>query len=226
MRMRSLLLLLIFAMNTSPTFGQKTKTFEGQISYTISLQGDGPEVNMARNVMPTRCVYVLKNGSFLVEQLGGMAAVGGTFIYNQVLDKAFVKNDAYKTVTIIHQEVERSVVPILKRTEKTKVIAGYPCVAFAFQFDDGASGKGEIWVAESLKVKYKPNFNANTPLDNRLLAVLPGFPLAMTFFMDNFQMDLVADTVNEKRIDDKLFELPSDYKLIDLTELDVKEIKE
>jgi hypothetical protein len=224
--MRSFFLLLIFALHAPSTYGQKTKTFEGKISYSVSIQGDGPEVSMARNVMPSRVIYVLKNGSFLVEQQGGMAAVGGIFIYNQVIDKAFIKNDSYKTVTIIHQEVETGVVPVLKRTDKTKVIAGYPCVAFSFQFDDGASGKGEIWVAESLKVKYKPNFNANTPLDNRLLAVLPGFPLAMTFYLDNFQMDLVADAVHEKRIEDGVFELPGDYKVIDLTDVDSKQIKE
>lgn len=75
-------------------------------------------------------------------------------------------------------------------------------------------------------MKYKPNFNANTPLDNRLLAVLPGFPLAMTFYLDNFQMDLVADAVHEKRIEEGVFDLPRDYKVIDLTDVDSKQIKE
>jgi len=93
---------------------------------------------------------------------------------------------------------------------ETKVVAGFTCKK-AMITTSAESNPIEVFYTDQIKSKTQ----LNSSWEN-----FEGFPLEYTINMDGIVMKLSAASVTTGNVDDSLFSIPSDYKILTTTELE------
>ena len=98
-------------------------------------------------------------------------------------------------------------------TKETKLIAGYKCKKAIVQYTmDGKKEEMICYYTDQL-----PQINSGT--DNMALKNIKGFLMEYNISQNGMQMRIVAKSVKVQTVADKMFTIPSDYKLMSQDEI-------
>ena len=100
--------------------------------------------------------------------------------------------------------------PVITYQNETKVIAGYTCKKVLIQ-TDAESKPIEIYYTDKLKSVMQINSGWKN---------FEGFPLEYTLDMEGMKMMMSAKSVTEEKVDDVQFEIPADYKILTVAEME------
>lgn len=187
---------------------------EGEIVYEASvLDQDNSMASMAPNKMTVR----FKANKSCAEMNAGLGLFSTSFISDpekktftqlvKILNKKFMLTQDEAT---INKENERYPIELIP-TNETKVIAGYKCMKVkVIPLDKGAKPY-DIFYTNELNIE-NPNFtNPFYKIDGVLMEYqLKKFGLEMRF---------VARSVKSEVVEDKCFQVPSDYKKVSEKEM-------
>jgi hypothetical protein len=187
---------------------------EGEIEYEASvLDLNNSMATMAPNKMTVR----FKANKSCAEMTAGMGLFSTSFISDpetktftqlvKILNKKFmlIQNEAS-----INKENDRYPIQLIP-TSETKLIAGYKCMKMKVIPLDRKSMPFDIFYTKELNIQH-PNFtNPFYKVDGVLMEYqLKKFGLEMRF---------IAKAVKPETIDDKCFQVPSDYKKVSEKEM-------
>lgn len=215
------LILLLFFFYAKTTFAQVVKPFEGEVHFKLEISGGGEETELVRQFMPSGFVYVLKGDNVLIKTLGTNAGMMGNVVYNAKTDRAFVVQEALKTVYMIKPTEKQAassedVSNVLRVADgaSPKNIAGYQCKHFIISMGDAEGSDTEIWVTEAIQVTMPQSLGSNMPIDQKIMSMVKGFPLAMKMSgPDGLRMELEAVKIDKKGVSNSVFDLPKDYEI-------------
>jgi hypothetical protein len=199
---------------------QNVKPFEGEILFKLEIKGGDEEMNMARQFMPTGFVYTIKGDNVLIKTLGTNSAImTGNAVYNAKSNKAFLVQEASKTIYLIApareaEEVseDASNVPLVVAGTETKTIAGYICKHFIIASNEEEGDKTEIWVTDAIQVNMPPALGDNMPNDQKIMSIVKGFPLAMQMEgPGGLKITMQAEKVEKKQISAGVFDMPKGF---------------
>jgi hypothetical protein len=219
-KMRFVLICLTFFL-TAVTVAQTPKSFEGEITFKLEITGGGDETALARQFMPTGFIYVLKDNNVLIKTRSANAAMMGDVVYNAKTDRAFVIQEAMKTIYLIKADEKSAemaedankLIRLSVGTE-SKTIAGYFCKHYIFSMGDEEGSQTEIWVAEDIKVVMPNSLGNNMPIDHKLMSMVKGFPLAMKMVgSDGLIIEMVAEKIEKMAVKNSVFDMPKDYEI-------------
>ena len=112
----------------------------------------------------------------------------------------------------INKELGQDVQFNITETSETKVIAGYTCKKALAKSVDGKTPDVELYYTNDIKLEH-PNWA--TPFKD-----IQGVLLQYRIAKYGFYMEFTADKVAPEKVDETLFKLPADYKMITKQQLD------
>lgn len=200
------LALIIFGVTFNAS-AQKDESFQGSITYSISVEGEIDA--MAKAQMPTEMVQTYKGSKIRTEQ---KSAMGNTIIITD--------NDS-KTSTILldmmgnkmaisqsKEETEKAIqeIPEVKITnsDETKTIAGYTCKKSTIELT------GEN--AATMEVYYTNDIVVSNPNSMSYFKDIKGVMMEYSQSMGDFKMKFIAKEVKKGKIKDNMFTVPADYQ--------------
>jgi GLPGLI family protein len=189
---------------------------EGTIEYKIVvLDSANPMAKMA----PDKMTVKFKNNISYAEIIAGMGLFETSFINDEPNKKLtqmvrmLNKKWAYVgDTTAINKELSHDIQFDVTETKETKVIAGYTCKKAIGKSKDGKAPDVELYYTEDIKLE---NPNWATPFKS-IEGVLMQYRIAKY----GFYMEFTAEKVEPEKIDETLFKLPADYKMITKQQLD------
>ncbi len=189
---------------------------EGTIEYKIVvLDSANPMAKMA----PDKMTVKFKNNVSYAELIAGMGLFETSFINDEPNKKItqmvrmLNKKWAYIADTAaVNKELTHDIQFTVTETSETKVIAGYTCKKAIGKANDGKAPDVELYYTEDIKQE-DPNWA--TPF-NSIHGVLMQYRIAKY----GFYMEFTADKVEPDKIDDNVFKLPGDYKMITKQQID------
>lgn len=202
------LILALGVLSTFVTTAQnKGKQFKGTITYQITY----PESNLSASqlaAMPQTMVLKLNENKSRAElKMGEM---------NQVL---LLDSEAKTTVILIDITGKKAAIkpkkgtdrpmgkePIVESANESREIAGYVCKKANIHYGDEKSKSNPIQVYYSEEVGNNKIFYDNEYRN------LTGIPLEFKYKMQGMNMLLTATKIEEGRVANREFEIPSDYK--------------
>ena len=187
---------------------------EGEIEYDASvLDLDNSMATMAPNKMTVR----FKANKSCAEMTAGMGLFSTSFISDpetktftqlvKILNKKFMLTQDEKAINKENERYPLQLVP----TKETKIIAGYKCVKMKVVPLDKTATPYDIYYTNELNIQ-TPNFtNPYYKIDGVLMEYqLKKFGLEMRF---------VAKSVKADAVDDKCFQVPTEYKKVSEKEM-------
>lgn len=205
--------ILLSCVISSTSFAQKKAT-EGTITYEIIL--DGEMEGMMAAMMPTEIVMKFKGTKSRTEiALAMMENIaisdqknpnGGVVLIDAMGSKYAMKVDP-KMI-----EDQKKGMPNYEVTEttETKEIAGFMCKK-AILKNKANNEESVIYYTNQL-----PYFENSL---NAQFSSLKGMPMEFTSKISNVTMTLRAKTFDKAKLDDSLFSIPADYKVVTQEEL-------
>ncbi|RMG76232.1 MAG: hypothetical protein D6707_12545 [Bacteroidetes bacterium] len=176
------------------------KKFEGEIIYKIEYQNLPPEMAQYASMMPDRMKMLFSDDKTRIEQetMGGKQVI----IYDYKKGKVIILVDAMGQKIMTRDEIQSNNEPkpeIKYIDGETKQIAGYECKKAKIINEKEKS---------ILTVFYTEEINAAKPKED--FEGLKGFPLEYELSQNGITMKLYAQSVEERKVDDKLFEAPEE----------------
>jgi len=98
-----------------------------------------------------------------------------------------------------------------KETNDTKLIAGYNCKKLIAVKKNNPKDKFDVFYTDEFNIE-KPNFS--TPYEQ-----IKGVVMQFRLKKFNLEMEFTANEVKQEKVDDQLFEIPKDYKVISKKEM-------
>ena len=206
----TILLTAIFLMSGWTATAAKKKHFTGKITYKISVSEDLPE--QAKAMMPkTMTLYVGKNKikTELFTQMGMQSSIEDLenktkVSLIEVMGQKFAIRDSWEDV---QEEMKNAPDVEMERTGETKEVVGYTCEkVLAKKVEDGEV-MATAWVTSELDAP--DNINFSNPHFNDTNDMM------MEFEMDagnGMMLTFTAIEVDDKKVKDKEFEIPEDFK--------------
>lgn len=221
---KSIKFILTIALLTGVLFAFKAqqKLQEGVATFNITFLELSPEMKSAEAMLPKKIMISFKNQNSRTEMQSGM---GSTVTINNDKKKEFYilmdmmgrKTAIKQTESEMKKAHEKSDFKDVKVTvlKDTKTIAGYLCKkAVVTYIHDGKAEKIECYFTDQL------------PHTAHSSSTAPGFDL-ITGFMMEYSMNMggikakvSATKITNQKIDDSLFEIPKDYTISTLEELE------
>lgn len=187
---------------------------EGSIEYAASVvDQSNPMANMA----PSKLTIKFKNNMSCAEMSAGMGLFSTSFIadpekksliqlvkllnkkFSMVMDEADLKKE--------NELFNMEIIP----SKETKMIAGYKCQKATVHYKAGDFPNFDIFYTKDLNIKNSNFANPFYMIDGVLMEY------QMTKF--GLEMKFTATAVKKEDIDDSVFQLPADYKLISKEEM-------
>lgn len=203
----TILLVLITFTAFLATAQNEGKQFKGTITYQISY----PESNQSASqltTMPQTMILKLNEGRSRAElNMGEM---------NQIL---LLDSEAKTTVILIEIMGKKAAIkpkkgadrplgkePIVEPANESKEIAGYVCKKVNIHYGDEKSKSNPI------EVYYSEEVGSNKIFYDNEYRNLTGIPLEFRYKMQGMNMLLTATKIEEGRVANREFDIPSDYK--------------
>jgi GLPGLI family protein len=187
---------------------------EGTIEYTASVVDDS---NPMAAMAPSKMTVKFKNNKSVAEMSAGMGLFSTSFISNpenktltqlvKLLNKklALVQNQ-------VEIKKESDAYPVeITLLKETKMLAGYKCNKAHVKVKDDSGTEFDIFYTKELGIA-NPNFaNPFHEIDGVL----------MEYQMKKFglEMKFTAKSVKKEDVEDSMFEMPSDYKIVTQDEM-------
>jgi hypothetical protein len=188
---------------------------EGVIEYKATPLD--PDNSMA-SLAPSKMLVKFKDNFCVAEMTAGMGLFATSFISDPV-HKNFIHmvkliNQKFAVVMgpdSLKKEIDADPKPIIEKLPETKLIAGYTCKKARVSFANNASPAFDIWYTKELNIE-NPNWsNPYHEIDGVLMEYqLKRYGLELRFN---------AVSVSKASIDESIFTLPSEYKLISRAEM-------
>lgn len=213
-----MLLSAVFIMSGLALNAAKKKAFTGKITFKITVEADNlPEQVMA--MMPkTMNMYIGKDKTKteLFTQMGMQSSIENLVDKTkvsllEVMGQKYAIRDSWEDV---QKEMEGLPEIEIERTGETKDIQGYTCEKIIAKTVDGGEDYATAWVTSDMQVHENINFSneAFSGINDMLLE----------FQMDTgngMMLTFTAIEIDEKKIKDKVFEVPEDFQEITKEEL-------
>lgn len=216
--MKSLLIgLLALLFAPLSTFAQKT--FEGIITYEVSLNGEN--ASQMAIFMPTAYEYKIRDNLIRFHMEGGMtAALLGDILINTKKGEAFMIKEAEQIAYRIQDTEETATPPLIEASEEVLTILGYPCKKYTVTTPgEGKASVQYIWATSDIRIEKPQKKNGKTPSGAGQLLIdgLDGFPLKiMTPVPEgNLVLVLTASKVDLQRISKSDMEFPKEFEVKD-----------
>lgn len=224
------LLCLLAMMAANFAFTPK-KTFEGQIIYSLEVK-DVPAEQMAmiKSSMPSEMVTSYKDGAVRTVTKGGMTMGMGDVL--GVDGKTYIlmadKKVAYETSSAMEEltpEQQKELDEVKDKIElikgESKDILGYKCQKYKMKLSEEMMGGGTLilYVTDQIDLGGASGFSGSTGMDVSKLGI-KGTPLWTEMVMPQFTIITKATSIKEKKMDSKLFEVPSDYEVKPMADLE------
>jgi GLPGLI family protein len=206
------LVMAILATAITSTQAQKTIS-EGKVVYQITY----PDMEMDRDMaamMPTESVIRFKGPMSRVDMSMGMGISSAT-IMNNKSGEVVSMTDMMGNKTAIrvsaeeNRKLSKESEPSVEFTADKKDIAGYPCKKALLKNDKGGEPM-EIYYTDKIAARYS-NTNEWSKIN--------GFPLEYTMRQNGITMKMTATEVSPEKINDELFKIPDDYKMMTMEEM-------
>lgn len=203
--------LLVVFFFTSSVNAQKTKTFQGTISYDITYTG--ATMSPAEKAqLPTTSTVTIKDCKTKTEMVTGpvtQAAItdGTTKTETVLIDYMGTKYALKLTAAEISEGMEKVTMPKVEITQDTKVIAGFTCkkAILTTVLEDSSMIKDTIYYTEEIGCS---DLNFSSTFKD-----VPGAVLEYTEYIAQMEATsvYVAKEVKKSKISDNVFLIPSDY---------------
>ena len=209
----SFTLLSVLLLNSCSSGGNGNKVVEGRIEYDVTYPGLDPN-NMMAAGLPDKATYKFQNLSTITEFSGMMGLIHISYISNgekktakqtlNLIDKKYVSNLSLKQVNDVNKEFVKDI----KLIDGNKEIAGYKCKKANVTLNDGTTI--EAWYTTEIGMD---SINWCNPY-----TIIKGVMMEFQMVKYGVTMKLVAKSVTKEAIADKDFEVPADFKVIDIGE--------
>ena len=188
---------------------------EGVITYDAELvDSSSPMADMA----PSKMTVKFKNNKTAVHMSAGMGFLTLMFISNPET-KTFTQmlkltGSPWKVVTQNAEEIQREnelfnleIIP----SNQTKIIAGYKCQKARVHYKGGDPSDFDIYYTNELNIKNSNFANPYYKLD--------GVLMEYRVKKAGLEMQFVATAVTKEEVEDAVFEIPPDHKVISLQDM-------
>lgn len=185
--------------------------FEGLITYEISYTDMPAELKGQESMLPKNIYVYYKNELTMVEQSMGM--LGQTKVVSNAKENSMhtymnvMGNQYILKMDILNDETDDLKYTVLEGTE---TILGYKCSKVLYKTEDG----------ESMTLYYTKEIPA--ALANQNFKGIDGTPLKYSMKANRMTMLVTAKSVEKKKIDKSLFELPKDVEVMTYEEFQKK----
>ena len=208
----TLLVFLAFLFN-SCNKNDKKYISEGVIVFDAKVINTDHEL---AGLAPSEMTTYFKNDHFYSE-MSTMGIFVSKFITNPH-NKTFVsmvkifdvKNACIENENDIKSELELFQLEF-NETNETKVIAGYNCKKLIAVKKTNPKEKFDVFYTDEFNIE-KPNFS--TPYQE-----VKGVVMQFRLRKFNLEMEFTANEVKQEKVDEKIFEIPKDYKVISKKEM-------
>jgi len=192
-------------------YAQKT-TFTGTVVYDVKVEGDIPE--QAKSMMPTEmtCKFTADKESLLMNfgmMIQKTVYDAATQEANAMMDvmgqKLVIKSNAAE---LSDYKKKQNGPTIVKFTDETKTIAGYPCkkAIVTVKPEGGAESTFDVFYTDDIDLS---NFKFSNPF-----AEINGLPLEFTMKNGPISLKLMARSIKKEKIPTSEFIIASDYKQV------------
>ncbi|MFI5219900.1 MAG: DUF4412 domain-containing protein [Bacteroidia bacterium] len=212
-KIKIILLLICFATINSAVLNAQ-KINEGKVVYEISYpDADIPDEQLA--MMPTESSIQFKGTQSRLDMAMGMGMSmimifdGKEKTSTTLMDMMGSKTATKMTEQDMKEEKEKKGIkdPQVKLTDETKTIAGYVCKKAVITTEDG-----------SFDVFYTNDIENKSQWEERYKG-LNGFLMEYQMKQGPMTMKMVAKSVGKEKVDEKIFEIPADYKMMTKEEM-------
>lgn len=217
MNKRKSLVLLFILLAASIVFVNAQKTDQGKITYEISYpDADLPDDQMA--MMPTEMSMQFKDSKSRVDMKMGMGmstsviSDSKTKTATTLMDMMGNKMAIKMTEADLKKQKEKNgtAEADVKITDVTKQIAGYNCKKAVITTKDG-----------SYDIYYTDDIMNKGQIDETYKGI-KGMLMEYQIKQGEMTMKMLAKSMSADKIDEKVFEIPSDYK--EMTQEDMKKM--
>jgi hypothetical protein len=207
--------LLVFFSSLFNSCNKNDKKYisEGVIVFDAKVINTDHELS---GLAPSEMTTYFKNDHFFSE-MSTMGIFISKFITNPhnktfiSMVKVFdVKNACIENEKDIKSELDSFQLEF-KETNDTKVIAGYNCKKLIAVKKNNPKVKFDVFYTDEFNIE-KPNFS--TPYEQ-----IKGVVMQFRLKKFNLEMEFTANEVKQEKVDDQLFEIPKDYKVISKKEM-------
>jgi GLPGLI family protein len=216
MKLRFSLIITLLAL-TGAVHAQAAKKglTSGRIVFEISYP-DSKFDEQTLAMFPTESIMLFKEDKSKVEikMAGGKTVVisdnkagSGTMLMDMMGKKWAIDIDKKS----LEKEKSKTGKPVVEKTEETKMIAGYLChkAVVTYKTEEGEK-KFDIWYTNDLQMKN--SFSSQ-------IEGIDGFMLEFYAFENGMSMKMTAKSVEQLPVDDKEFQIPTDYEKKSLDDL-------
>jgi GLPGLI family protein len=202
-----LFLLMFFSLRFA--IGQETIN-EGKIVYEITYPDMEMDAQMAA-MMPSQSVVYIKSNWSRTETAVGMG-ISSVTIMNSKTNEIIALMDMMgtKTATVMKDDVpakgkdkSTSSGMTFKPVNETKEIAGMVCKKAIMNTGEG----------EDFTMYYTDAINSKSQFTKQWKD-FKGFPMEYVINSSGFNMKMTAKSVSAEKVDDDLFKVPADYKIL------------
>lgn len=215
----TLLLTIVSGLLFSFTTQQKIQ--EGLIEFDITFLDLSPEMKQAEAMLPKKVDIYFKGENSRTEMPSGM---GNTItIRNRKKKEFYVLMDMMGQKMAVKQtdaemEIQRKKMAIsdisVEELDESKIIAGYKCKRAKVTFTlDGKKETIDCFYCPQLSMIDQGN-------GNPAFSQIKGMMMEYSMSMGGMKAKITATKVSTQKVDDKLFELPNDYTLHTMEELE------
>jgi len=206
--------LSILVLSLTAQKGKNNSGFEGTITYSVTTEGEF-DVN-TKAQLPTEVVWtfkgpkssmLMKTGFGNITILANADSKEQVVLYDMMGQKMAIKSTKEETEKALAEIPETKVI----ETTETKKILNYNCKKV--QISDDKNNVMDVYITDEIQV---PNANWNTQYKNVKGLMLEysqkGNPDS------DAKMIFTAKEIKKSKVKDVVFEIPSDYKQMSMTE--------
>jgi hypothetical protein len=191
---------------------------EGIIEYKATPVD--PNNSMAA-LAPTKMLVKFKDNFTEAEMTAGMGLFATSFISDPG-KKRFIHlvkliNQKFALITSgdsVKKEIDADPKPIIEITSETKQVAGYTCKRAKISYADKSIPCFDVWYTTELNIQ---NPNWSNPFHD-----IEGTLMEYQLKRYGLELRFTCTSVSKSSIDESIFELPADYKIITRKEMDKK----
>ena len=194
------------------------KISEGTIEYAVTYP-PGQKNDFMTSLMPGAIKYNFKNNEASVDLEISMGIVSTSLISNlnkkEVIQTLKIMGKKYAVVmdTVgVQQMIDKEPKSKITFIDGTKMIAGYNCKHAKVTYESDTIAPFDVYYTEDINIE---NPNWSSPFRD-IKGVLMEFHIKKY----GLEMILTAKSVSKKNIEDRVFELSPDYKVISMEEMD------
>jgi len=213
----SVAILLLISMFFSCKDGVTDKT-EGVIEYKVTYP-KMDKTNFMLDFMPTEMKMYFKDDKYITSVSAGMGTFKTNFVCDQAQDEFFqlvkLMNKKY-ALKLKGEEIPATlqVLPSynIEFVDDAKEILGYMCKKAIVTVNNEGHDAFTVYYTNEIKIQ-NPNWcNQFAPID--------GVMLEYQYEKYDVCMQFKAKKINFEKVNDKIFEIPTDYQLISFDEME------